>query len=184
MKLTDEEIAAVRRRVKSLVASSTSRLSEGHDRLINSPAHTGAFTDASQAMKLAEGWDGDRGELEVRLKEAEAHIVKGFAAADALVSAFPAGSGSAFGRTSGLPVIEDGTTECHKCGHPVTLFSASSDAAYLKMAAGRDTLLFIMHKKCWGSAKRSQPSDGGPRIVRISEEEWAPLFTAKTVLSS
>lgn len=183
--LSKEEASVVRNRIKALVAKSTSRIPEGYVALAGSPAHTSAFIEAHRAIQMAANWEGSRDDLEVFMKEAEARIVKSLAEADALVAAFPAGSGSAFGHTSGMPVIDNqtGSTKCHRCGEPVAIFRhidvVHDFVVHLKMDAGHDVLLFVMHRKCWDPG-----SQNSSKLVEVPREEWMLLFDAKTVLSS
>ncbi len=191
MKLSESEVSAIGTRFKRLVNSTTRRTAEGVT-LANSPLHMKAFTAVLLSQKLAKEWEGTREELDVRLKEMEDSVVSDLTAADALVADFPPGTGNAFGHTSGTPVITGGGTACHKCGERLRLDLGVDPPvlpgpAFLKLEAGRDVLLFVMHPACFervtpSSAERSR--NAGLDFVRIDREEWMLLLDAKTVLSS
>ncbi len=189
MRLTEAELKAVKARFKRLFHTSR-RASEGMT-LALSPRHSNVSAAVCTAWTFAQEWDGPRDELELRLKEMEASILSDLAEADRFVEAFPPGTGHAFGHTSGSPSIDDqktGSTKCHHCGDPIPAFFPGFSAVYLKLHAGGDILLFVMHPKCWDTRQhRSLPHEkpcGTSGLAPIEREEWLLLLAAKDVLSS
>jgi len=194
MKLTDQEVLAIREKFKKLANSSTKRTAEGLA-LANSPLHMKAFTDVMQAQELARTWEGPREELAVKLKEIEDSIVSGLKAGDDLMADFPPGTGNAFGHTSGTPFVENDSCVCHKCGQSVHLSEMEhrlpegpSAHVFLKLETGRDVLLFAMHSECYEAFERTRrvqrKVNAGLNFARVDREEWMRLLTAKIVLSS